>query len=86
MSSEIGLDFEPLATYLGFKKPEIDGFHVDHPHRLENRIFYMLWTWRTRTSQRKVEDLANALYRCKRADLAEQLTGERCFIVVFTLF
>lgn len=48
ISKDLGIEWEQLATYLGFKAAEIQCLKIDFPHSTQNRIFQMLVKWRDR--------------------------------------
>lgn len=48
ISKNLGIEWEQLATYLGFKASEIQCLKIDFPHSTQNRIFQMLVKWRDR--------------------------------------
>ena len=48
IANEIGMEWEQLATYLGFSTAEVGRLKMDHPLSAQTRIFNMLVKWRDR--------------------------------------
>ncbi|XP_072049041.1 uncharacterized protein [Amphiura filiformis] len=75
VSSNLGSEWEKLASFLGFSQAKIEQFMMESTVRgIENAMFIMLVTWREKqpvgtTNYRK--ELKNALEKCGRCDLAD---------------
>ncbi len=75
LSSNLGSEWEKLASFLGFNKPKVEQFMMEATIRgVENAIFTMLVAWREdqpvqTTDYRK--ELKTALEKCGRCDLAD---------------
>ena len=76
LTEDLGAEWESLATYLGISSSQIERFRIDGRDRgIENAMFDMLITWQHMQPQvinfRKI--LGDALEKCGRRDLAEQI-------------
>ncbi|XP_072033712.1 uncharacterized protein [Amphiura filiformis] len=74
LSSKLGVEWEKLATFLGFSFVDIQRFKCNQPQNMENQIFLMLMTWRCWLSNRATSHkLARALEKSGRTDLADEI-------------
>ncbi len=75
----IGLEFMQLATTLKIPTSKQDQIRLDHPNNTLRQIFEMLRLWRDNAKGTKQEikgQLYDALVRCDRSDLADDLLQE----------
>lgn len=75
LATELGNEWESLASYLGIKSNRLQSIKRNFPSNQEAQIFNTLLTWRSRTpkSYDKERKLLRALTRCGRYDLSEEL-------------
>ena len=76
LTEDLGAEWESLATYLGFKRSNIERFRIDGEDRgIAQAMFDMLVTWQQGQPQvinfRKA--LGEALEKSGRRDLAERI-------------
>ena len=75
LSSKVGSEWETIATYLGFRRDEIDRMKQDHP-KAEERNFDMLVRWRRKHFSNIPilrGQLVDAFEKSGRRDLADYL-------------
>lgn len=83
ISKNLGIEWEQLATYLGFKASEIQCLKIDFPHSTQNRIFQMLVKWRDRQELEvnKKDVLRQALIDIDQIIVADNhLTWQVCMV------
>ncbi|XP_038077730.1 death domain-containing protein 1-like isoform X2 [Patiria miniata] len=75
LSSELGNEWESLATVLGIKRSRLQSIKRNNPIKVEHQVLDMLVTWRSMLPRAydKERKLCRALVRCGRYDLAEEL-------------
>ncbi len=75
ISSNLGSEWEKLASYLGFSQPKIEQFMMESTVRgIENAMFNMLVAWREKQPVQETnfrKELKSALEKCGRCDLAD---------------
>ena len=78
LSSQIGAEWEVVATQLGLRRDEVDRLKQDFP-RAEHRTFNMLAFWRERqpSDMDLHGKLAEALSKSGRSDLSDTIKGIR---------
>ena len=75
LASEIGEEWQEIATHLGMKKCDLDRYRNDYPNHMKNQISTMLCEW----SRMHAEDsewcakLVKALKNTRRNDLAKRV-------------
>ena len=74
LSSQIGIEWEIVATQLGLRRDEVDRLKQDFP-KAEHRTFNMLVLWREKQSSDvdQLGKLVEALNRSGRSDLADNI-------------
>ena len=77
IASRIGVEWEKLATLLGFSADNVARIKLDNTFSVERAIFNMLIQWShrvgTRSSYSKAAILKSALKECDREDVADEL-------------
>ena len=83
LSTKLGSEWEPLATYLESTREEIHRTKVNYS-TVGNQIFNLLVTWRQRQPAGKdvKETLATALRNCGRKDLGDLLMGMFSWLIM----
>ena len=75
LADDLGLEWQKLATFLGFRHAKIRQFELDHHDNddaISNTIFNMLVAWRQRqpVNSNFRQTMKTALEECGRLDLA----------------
>ncbi|XP_038065944.1 uncharacterized protein LOC119736029 [Patiria miniata] len=75
LASQLGPDWEKVASFLGFTASEIRTFKTDNPLQTEEQAFQAFVKWRQRQplGEDQTTAVCSALREARRVDLAEQL-------------
>ena len=78
LSLVIGMEWQQLGTWLGFKNARIQQFRTNYQGEVANAIFEMLVEWQRQlesTCTDSLKPMAEALTKAGRADLAHKITS-----------
>ena len=78
LASDLGVEWESLATHLDFQQAHIQKFKLNNMNNIEGAIFDMLVSWRdshASASEKMISTLCCALRKVERADLADKISG-----------
>ena len=75
LASDLGVEWESLATHLEFQQAQIQKFKLNNINNIEGAIFDMLASWRDLHSGSEMMTLCCALRKVERVDLADKISG-----------